>query len=188
MSDWIKGITRAQWVVTASLAVIMFVWLWIALSFWGQYRSLHQQSHDLIPRIARLSGLAESEAVLKMASEQANGQLQLLVYGEVGDASAMMQQQVRELMERSGLIVAGSQILAPVVEPLFTRLQLEVNATGSIDALEVVLQQLQDLKPLVMVDFLTAQTAASRVRRGEITSDPQILVLRLRFSSLKIQP
>lgn len=188
MSDWIKKVTRAQWVVAASLAVVVFVWLWIALSFWGQYRNLHQQSQDLIPRIARLAGLAESESALQAASEQANGQLQLLVYGDAGDASAMMQQQVRQVMERAGLTVAGSQILSPRIESLFTRLQLDINATGSIEALEATLQELQNLRPLVMVDSLQAQPVRIRVRRGNTSPPEQALTLRIRLSSLRLQP
>lgn len=188
MSDWMKRITRAQWIVAASLAVIVCVWLWAALSFWGQYRSLHQQSQDLIPRIARLAGLAGSEAALQASSEQASGQLQLLVYGDAGDASAMMQQQVRQVMERAGLTVAGSQILSPRVESLFTRLQLDINATGSIEALEVTLQELRDLRPLVLVDSLQAQPVRTRVRRGDTSPPEQVLTLRIRLSSLRLQP
>lgn len=188
MSAWLKKITRAQWVVGVSLAVIVCLWLWAALAFWGHYRSLHQQSADLIPRIARLAGLAESESTLQAASEQANGQLQLLVYSDSGDASAMMQQQVRQVLERAGLTVAGSQILSPRVEPLFIRLQLDINATGSIEALEAALQELRGLRPLVMVDSLQAQPVRSRVRRGDVSSPEQALTLRIRLSSLRLQP
>jgi general secretion pathway protein M len=188
MKAWLERITRAQLIVAVSVAVIGCVWLWAAVSFWGHYRSLHQQSQDLIPRIARLTGLAESEAVLQAASEQAHGQLQLLVYGDAGDAGAMMQQQVRQVMERAGLTVAGSQILSPRVEALFTRLQLDINATGSIEALEIALQELRDLRPLVMIDSLQAQPVRSRARRGAASSPEQVVTLRIRLSSLRLQP
>jgi len=188
MNTWLKKVTRARWIVAASLGVIVCVWLWAALSFWVQYRSLHQQSRDLIPRIARLSGLAESESVLQAAGEQAHGQLQLLVYGDAGDASAMMQQQVRQVMERAGLTVAGSQILTPRVESLFTRLQLDLTATGSIETLEIVLQELGDLRPLVMVDSLQVQPVRTRARRGDTSPPEQALTLRIRLSSLRLQP
>lgn len=188
MTDWLKNLTRAQWIVAVSLAAIVCLWFWVALFFWGHYRSLHQQSQELIPRIARLAGLAESEAVLQAAGEQADSQLQLLVYGDAGDANAMMQQQVRQVLEQAGLTVAGSQILTPKIESLFTRLQLDISATGSIEALEVALRDLHDLRPLVMVDSLQAQPARTRVRGGGALPFEQVLTLRLRLSSLRLQP
>lgn len=188
MNIQLKRITRAQWIVGISLASVLVVWLWCALYWWGQYKGWHSQSHDLIPRIARLSGLIESEADLQAASEQAQLQLQQMVYGDGGDASALMQQQVRRVMEQAGLTVSGSQILNPKKEALFSRLQLEVNASGSVEALELALQDLRELRPLVMIDSLQAQPVRTRVRRGATVAPEQVLSLRIRLSSLRLQP
>lgn len=181
-----RRLSRAQLIVVGTLAVIAVVWFLIALNLFGKYRAYHQESKDLVPRIARLTGLIESEAKLREANEQISTQIAGLAFPGTSDPAATgasMQQLIRSSFEKAGLVVAGSQILPPRIDPLFTRIQLELTANGSLESLETALLELRELRPLVLVDSLNIQPA--RVRRG----DPaQMISLRIRLTSLRVLP
>lgn len=181
-----RRLSRAQTIVAVTIGVVAVVWLMIALNLWHSYRSYHQESVDLVPRIARLSGLIESEPRLRAANEQVSAQLAGFTFPPTADpaaAGAGMQQQIRNAFEKAGLTVAGSQILPPRVDPLFTRIQLEVTANGPLESLEAALLELPELRPLVLVDSLNIQPA--RGRRGDST---QSVTIRLRLTSLRVLP
>lgn len=182
----IRRLSRSRIIVAATLGILALVWLLIALNFWGKYRAYHQESKDLIPRIARLSGLMESEASLRNANDLVSGQLAGLTFPAASDpaaAGASMQQQIRNTFEKAGLTVAGSQILPPRVDPLFTRIQLEVTANGPLESLEAALLELPELRPLILIDSLNIQPA--RTRRGDAS---QSVSVRIRLTSLRVLP
>ncbi len=180
-------LTLTQWIPLITLGLILLLWLWLALTLWGQYRGYHQESWDLIPRIARLNGLIESEQALSESSQRVSQELAGLVYSANADPAVtgtQLQQHVRTALEGAGLSVAGSQILPPQVDRLFTRIQLDVSASGSMEALEAGLLALGELRPLVIVDSVNLQPLRSR-RRGD---DSQIVNLRLRVTALRSVP
>lgn len=182
----IRGLSRAQIIVAGTLALLLLLWLTIAVNLWQSYRNYHQESADLIPRIARLTGLIESEARLRDANEEVSAQLAGYTFPSTTDpasAGANMQQQIRNAFEKAGLTVAGSQILPPRIDPLLTRIQLEVTASGPLESLETALLELPELRPMVLIDHLNVQPA--RARRGDLT---QSVSVRLRLTALKVLP
>jgi len=188
MMKYLRRFTQGQIIVLATLLVGIICFLIIAGKMWSAAAGYHQQSRDLIPRIARLAGLAESESILQLASEQVHAEVTQLVYAQDIDAGAALQQQVRRVVERAGLTVSGSQILNPRIENLYSRIPLEVNATGSLEALEAALVELRDLKPIILVDSLQMQPVRARVRRGSTSAPEQALTIRFRVSGFKVQP
>jgi hypothetical protein len=182
----LRSLSRAHWVVGLSLVALIVVLLIVAVNCWGLYRSYHEQSKDLIPRIARLEGLAESTSMLNDANQVVDLQMADMVYTSGADSAsigAVMQQTIRGVFDKAGLTVSGSQILPPRIDKLFARIQLEVAATGSLESLEVALLELAELQPLVVVDSLNVQP--TRARRGDAS---QKVNLRLRLTSLRMLP
>jgi hypothetical protein len=183
---FLRSLSRAHWVVGLSLVALIVVLLIVAVNCWGLYRSYHEQSKDLIPRIARLEGLAESTFMLNDANQVVDLQMADMVYTRGADSAsigAVMQQTIRGVFDKAGLTVSGSQILPPRIDKLFARIQLEVAATGSLESLEVALLELAELQPLVVVDSLNIQP--TRARRGDAG---QKVNLRLRLTSLRMLP
>lgn len=180
-------LTLVQWIPLVALGLLLVVWLWLAIYAWGQYRAYHQESYDLVPRIARLKGLVASEESLRAANDIVRQDLAGLTYPLSQDPAAtgtQLQQQVRSLLEGVGLSVAGSQILQPQVDRLFTRIQLEVNASGSMGALEAGLLALHEMRPLVIVDSVSLQPSRAR-RRGD---EEQLVNMRIRLVALRLGP
>lgn len=186
MMSFFKQLSRAQWLIGLSLTLLLLLWLIILVQSWGQYRGYHEQSKNLVPRIARLEGLVASEAALKEANQQIAGEIATKVYPVATDPASTgtaMQQQIRGVFAKAGLTVSGSQILPPRIDQLFTRIQLEVAASGSMEALELALLELAELQPIVMIDSINVQPA--RARRGDAS---QSVTVRLRLTSLRMLP
>ncbi len=180
-------LTLVQWIPLVTLGLVLLVWLWLAAHFWGQYRAYHQESYDLIPRIARLKGLVASEAALRDANDSVREELAGLTYPMTQDPAAtgaQLQQQVRAALEAAGLSVAGSQILPPQIDRLFTRIQLDLTASGSMEALEGGLLALEEVRPLVILESVSLQPVRSR-RRGD---EQQLVNVRLRLVALRLGP
>lgn len=176
------AIRRGDWMLIIIASALAVLWISIAASLYLDYRATHQQSHDLVPRIARLHGLAESQPLLERVSNEALQQWQGLVYGAQGDAESQLQQSVRTALQKAGITVAGSQILAAKKDQQFMRLSLDITASGDLESLEQALEALLVLKPLVSIDMLTIQPQVQRTRRA----DPaQLIGVRIRLSALQ---
>lgn len=181
------GLSRAQWVVASAMLVLAALLLWGIAWLLLDYTHYQREIRSLEPRLARLAGLWEVEARLQASGLRAAAEVDGLVYNvteETGSLGAQMQKSVRELFTSAGMSVTGTQILTPREEEHFTRIGVGINASGDIEALEAVLVQILEARPLVFVDRLDIRP--ERRRRSRAAQKAQDLQVRVQLISMKL--
>jgi len=146
---------HARVVAVSALAVIVLL-MSVALGrlggwFWQQQLAVS----DMQPRVARLLGYRDSEDLLRQASEAAQVELDGLVFsGDAASVGAAVQQQVRRVLEGTGLDVLGSQVVDSIVHESLEEMRVNITASGSMEALDLALSELASARPLLLVDAL----------------------------------
>lgn len=185
---------RSTVVVGTCLALALILLLYGVARLWGLRAGYVDQIESITPRTARLLGLAQSEDQLSIDSRMASLTLSGLAYSGQRDGAATateMQQEIRELMTNAGLSISGSQILPRQQDQGMDRLALDVTAEGNIDALEQALQDLEILRPIVVVKSLllkpTRVSRRSRRKAGaEVLEDTRRVTARFQLVALRI--
>lgn len=139
------------------------------------------------PRYARLQGFILNVDALRASSEQINETLSGLAYpasAGLAGAEADAQQQLRGLLRTAGMEVSGSQVMSPKEHEGLVEIRLQLDAAGSMEALEQALVALRDARPLVFVGSLEVTPLRSRRRDAP---EIQNVSLSLRASVVKLQ-
>lgn len=178
-------LTRGNLVVGGTLLIVLLLVLMAVMKLWGIRDGYDERIERIVPRIARLEGLALSEERLKAASGEVQVALQELAYapgGQVAMDSAAMQQTVRSVMTEAEMSVSGSQILPPRREENVQQLGLDVTAEGSVDSLAEVLIQLRALRPLVVIENVTIKPSRTRRPQSKVPQGHDVRRLSARFT------
>lgn len=183
MSQGVK-LSRAQWVVSATFAVLVAILLWLSLVFFLQYLDKRSEVKQLEPKLARFYGLVKSEDQLQRAEARASNELSLFVYPSDADTGALgtsMQQRVRVLMADAGLSVSGSQVLPAKRHNDFTRINISVNLEGDLaDAVQAFIA-IELAEPLIFIESI--EIKPQRRRRGNLE---QVADIQIRLFSLQV--
>lgn len=158
---------HARTVALLLLSVLALLLVLMVANLGSWYWEQQQRVADMQPRIARLLGYRDSEAALREASAAAGAELQGLVFVDVDSATAgaVVQQQVRRLMEGAGLEVLGSQVVGSTAREALEEIRVNVTASGQMEALDLFLVELASARPQLFVDSLEINPV--NVRRGE---------------------
>lgn len=174
--------SRSFRVVTLTLVAVILVVGLCAFNLFERYSRYQAEIDRMVPRMERFNGLISSEAqvglALVAASEQVNRVILDRGLSDVS-ASAEVQRLVRDMIQDTGASVAGSQALPPKVDGSFTKIQVAVNASLSVDQLDRFLRSLDNHTPAIFIDSLTLQP--QRQRRGDLR---QVLSARMVFFAL----
>ncbi|BFM21605.1 type II secretion system protein GspM [Gilvimarinus japonicus] len=180
----LKNLSKAQWVVAVTVASVLFVFLWSILALLWSFGAYNQQAQEIKPKIARLSGLLQTEGQMREANAQAAAELSAIAYGAGEDDNALstaMQQAVRSVFTAAELTVTGSQIIKPKKVDGFVRVGVSLTARGSVESLVAVVSRIHELQPLVLIERL--ELKPQRARRG--SNIGQQLEIRMQLVSMK---
>lgn len=139
------------------------------------------------PRYARLQGFIHSVDTLRVSSAEVAASLRDLSYPAEDDLAATgasAQQHLRRLLEGAGMDVSGSQVLAPEEHEGYLEIRLDLEANGSMEALEQALLALREARPLVFVRSLDLTPQHNRRRNAP---EIQNVALSLKASVVKLQ-
>jgi len=184
--NWIRDYRKAAIIVGVSLAVPVFVLLYLLGNFWF-LRAEYQTEIDRIePRIARLSGLLQSEEQLKRSSAQVDSQIAGLVYPVSSDRASVaadLQKNIRELIAATGLTVSNSRILPAVQTDAFDSIGLSLTVNGDLAALDDALAEIAAYSPVVLVDSF--EVRPNRAARRSTQAEKQTVTASLQLTSLR---
>jgi len=111
------------------------------------------------PRLARLQGLLNEQAVLSERSDEAERLLRQLAYPADQDVTALaaaLQADVRQLMDAAGMDVSNSQVLPARQEGLFERVIVKLTVSGTTEAFSTALAALSAQRPQLLIEELDA--------------------------------
>lgn len=191
LEEWRAFTNPAKWVVGGGVALFCLLSIWIYVSLLGWWFGEWAQVADAKPRVARFSGLIQSEQALHDSLLAYNSAMERLAYPDTGDSGrsgALLQQQIRQLASQSGATVLGSEVLAPEPMENLVKLQVQVNVSGDAPAIDNLLELIYDASPVLFVDKLELQgrRTARRIPGGgelEETLSAQIWVSAFRVST-----
>lgn len=184
MLDWIK--THRRSAVICSLTALLPVLLYISLLVEAiALRSDYQSDIDrLQPRIARLEGLKTFEAELTVAAGSAQQVVDTLVYPvatDRGEVSALLQNEVWQVMANAGMTVSNSQALPLREGDKFDYIGLKLTVAGDIAALDESLAAIRQYAPLIIVESLDVwpnRQRSTEQPKQEVTASLKLVSLR----------
>jgi general secretion pathway protein M len=184
--SWQQMDHKTLGIVGLTLAIPVVILIYLMATLWMLRLDYQAEIERLEPRIARLSGLVDSEAVLKASSGKVGSRIVDLVYPNTQDRAAVaadLQRSVRELMAATGLNVSNSRILGAQGDEEFDRIGLSLTVTGSMSSLDATLEELAAFTPLLLVGSLEIRPnrvsrRAAAVGEQTVTANMQVLSLR----------
>lgn len=185
MKHYISQLPMHARVVAAGLALLLLLLLiYIVVSLATWFIGYDRRLGDLEPRISRLQGYTLSVDDLRESTAQIEETLSAVAYppGSGTEATGTaVQQLLRQRMEAAGFSVTGSQLLEPRDHESFDEIQVSLNVSGPIEALDDVLLDLADARPVLWVRAINLLPA--RVRRG---SEEQVISGVLSISAVRL--
>lgn len=180
---WIQQYKRSFLIVVMALALPFLIGLYIMFGFLDLGRSYQEEIDQLKPRSARLMGMVQSDEELGVSVAEANRLLDELIHPADAGVSATLQQDLVELITRSGMTVSNSRILPPVALEYFERIGLRFTVVGSMAALDAVLSEFSAIKPLLQIESLDVapiRTVRDRPELSQQRVTATIVTLSLR--------
>ena len=184
--NWLRNYQKFAIIIGLTLLLPLLLLLYFTADFWMMRQSYQAEIDHLQPRIARMTGLMESEAQLKASAGQLGSQVSNLVYPPIEDSaavSAALQKNIREIMSEAGLTVSNSRIMPLVQGETFDRIGLSLTVSGSLGALDAALSEIAAYTPLLLVesiDIKPKRVSRSKKKKGQqvVTASLQLLTLR----------
>lgn len=177
---------EAKVALVAGIALAL-VLVWALLSPFARLWSAGSERIDEIePRFARMLGFEQTGDQLSQALRAASAQRALLIYEDGingAEVGAQLQQRVRDLATAAGMTVNSSQLLGEEVHDGLEKLPVNLQMSGSVASLLMLLTDLSEERPVLVVDSL--QVNALRPRRGDAG---QVISVGLRVSAFHAAP
>ena len=167
LEEWQRLPSAGRWVLGLAVSFAGLVTLWVVLSILGWWFSDVARLSDAEPRIARLAGLAEAEDRMREALRVYDNVIDTVAYPDTGDSGrggALLQQDLRRLAQESGATVLGSEIMTSEELEALKRLKVQVNVSGSAEALNEFLARIEAATPLLFIDKIELQSRQQRRR------------------------
>ena len=183
--NWLQRNRQTAVIVGLTIAVPIFLVLWLIGSFWGTRAQYVDEIERLIPRIERLSGLAVSEEQLASSSGEVKKRMLGLVYPLTADSSTLatsLQRDVRSIFSQSGMSVSDSRVMPGRLENGFEYIGLNLTASGDMAALDRALDSLALYTPLLVVETIDIKPDRASRRGGPLQ---QTATARIRLFALK---
>jgi hypothetical protein len=179
--------THARTVLLATFALFFSGYLLLSIQAARWFAEASRQLEDARPRYARLAGLRQSAELIRSTASQSQRQVDDMVYSASADmasVSALVQQDVRVLLEGAGLSVSGSRVLEVVEHENFVQIPVEFTASGPMDSFAAALVAIRQVRPLLLLDGLDIKPA--RGRRNQPGPQAQTVELAVQVSVVKL--
>lgn len=176
----------AMLTLSASLAILALLVVFAWLVLWNLHQANRRDIEDIEPRVARLLGLQQAAKTLAEQSRQADTllvQLALPASLPTNQAATELMQRLRQIAEKSGLVMQGSQALPIVERGDHQLIPVSITAQGSIDGLVDLLANLQSVRPIIRIERLTVRPLRQRRKDG---SPEQVLYFQIQASIARI--
>ena len=176
--------------VTVATAALLCVLLVIAVTspLLSVLFDSARQVSNLEPRIARTLGFEASGDVLATNLELVEREVELYTWDaaeNLASLGAELQQTTRKMAEGAGLTVNGSQLLPSEERERTNLLRVNLELSGSPQALDAFLEELDLNRPLMLVE--TIRIVPARQLRGvtsdDLTVSARVVTFRLREAS-----
>jgi general secretion pathway protein M len=184
--NWLRSYQKTATIIGLTLLLPLLLLLYFTADFWMMRQGYQAEIERLQPRIARMTGLMESEAQLNVSAGQLGSQVSNLVYPPTEDSAAVsagLQKNIREIMTEAGLTVSNSRILPLVQEETFDRVGLNLTVSGSLDALDAALSEIAAYTPLLLIESIDIKP--KRALRSKENKDQQIVIASLQLLTLR---
>lgn len=186
--NWLRGNPRYAVMVLGTLVVPLLMLLYLAVGLLDMRGDYQAEIERLEPRIARLQGLLNREADVRLAASAVGSDVLDLVYpatDDPGSVAANLQKNVREILAAAGLVISNSQILPVREQEGFDSIAVKLTAAGELPALDSALAELNSYLPLLLIESIEIwPSRASRRQQEEETQTVnvtlQVLALRVR--------
>lgn len=127
--------------------------------------AVHQRAqirlNEVEPRFARLTGLIQRQAEMKMLAQQASLQLSRQTYPATQDVTKAgndAQQRIKTLFSESKLDIVSIQVLPPKEEGKFDRISIALRVEGDLTGIQNALSLLSAQTPTVLMDSMALQS------------------------------
>lgn len=176
------SITKSRFIaVSLFLALMASFLLFCVLPLAGQFDDYKRKIAERESLLAQSRLIGARAPVLKSERDKLREDLAArggFLQGESSELiSAALQDRLKRLAARTGATLNSTQALATAEEGGFRKLQLRVNMTAPISAVQSILHDLESSKPLLFVDNLELRAVSLRGARDEQTTAP----LQVRF-------
>lgn len=156
----------ARIILLQALTVVLLAMPFVAAGayVWQEYLQTQAQLSQLEPRHARLQGMRAMQTELEAAANQAQATLGRHVYPATQDATKAgndAQQRIRTVFEASQLTIGSIQVLEAKDSDTFQRINVVLQAEGTLPSLHEAILKLKDQTPSILVDSLTLQSIGS---------------------------
>ncbi len=175
---------RARIVLLSTLLVMFLVLSLLSLSAWELRQENNGRRAEIEPRIARFLGVHQQHETLRKAVDAIARKPSRLLYSGAVDMTktgTLMQKEVRSALSAWGVKVVASKVLAVKSDQGVDLVGLSITAEASMEALESLLLNLSELRPVVLLKEITLTPKAVRGVGGV-----QQLSIRMRLVSLRL--
>lgn len=178
--------SRIVWLQALTVVVLLLPLVGMGFYTWSQHQSVQKRLGELESRYARMLGLLDRQADLKLLGQQANEQLARLAYPLTQDATQAgndAQQRIRSLFADSKLDIISIQVVPPAKEEAaFDRIQINLRVEGELVGIHNALSLLAAQTPVVLIDNLSLQTigAVKPASAQRLAGQFSFIVLRVR--------
>lgn len=149
--------SHARAVAALVLAALVLFCVLVVVELGTWFWQSHQRIGELEPRIARLLGYEQSTEQLRASEEQVKRQFEGLVFpaeSDSGSVGAAVQQDVQRVLEGAGMSVINREVVDRAVQDTLEVIRVRISATGSMEALDQVLVDLGNSRPLLIIQSL----------------------------------
>lgn len=185
MRFWIRSHRRSAILVGLTLVIPLYLFFGVLGSLLSLRADYSAQIASIEPRIARMQGLIEKESALRESLSGISTIVSDHVYGKGAAAAtvaASLQAEARRILDDAGMEVTNSQVLQPRKRSEFDYIAVKVVARGSLEQLNLGLEELAAFRPIVFVESL--DTFPNRRRRRD-EPESQTLTVSLQLLSLR---
>lgn len=184
--NWFRDYQKAGIIVGLSIAVPVLILLYVLGGFLVLRADYQTEIDRVEPRIARLSGLVQSEERLNESSSKVGMQIADIVYPASSDSASVaadLQKNIRELVAAKGLSVLNSRIVPVSQTGAFDYVGLSLTVSGELAGLDEALGEIAAYSPLLMVESL--EVRPNRAARRATEAAQQTVRATLHLSSLR---
>lgn len=182
--SWLRNNQRSAIVCGLTLLIPLLLYFKVLIGLLETRQTYQSEIDRLVPRIARLLGLKEQEALLDRLSIEAGELEETLVYPASSTGAAIaanLQNDVKQLLKDAGLSVSNSQVLPKIEGQNFDHIAIKLTVTGNLVSLNNALTAISNYSPLVIVEALDVWP--DQVRRGQapfqtVTASVQLMSMR----------
>ena len=169
--------TVHRWLAVGLLFFVVLLFVLVGIvPFWFESAELNEQKEELAFRLQRYERILANRSAVSGNREEIRKQFNSQGYfnqqATPALASAALQKLVKRAITNSGGQLTSTQALADKKQDRFIQVQVKVRMTGTINALQNALYQLEGAKPLVIINSMDIRPLPGKRNRKTRKIEP----------------